>query len=106
MITIRHHEDAVSIQMVASGHSQMAEKGQDIVCAGVSALTHAFGSAVARLSDEGKIAIGIYQQTDEADHIFATAPVNTVLREVFLAVIETFRDMAKQYPDNIQVVEY
>lgn len=44
-----------SLHMVVTGHAGSAPKGMDLVCAGVSSLVWALGSAVERMYEQGML---------------------------------------------------
>lgn len=56
MITVKCMEDSKGcIRLTIRGHAASAPAGQDLVCAGVSALAYAAGEAVRKMSESGKL---------------------------------------------------
>lgn len=87
MINVRI--DSNQCHLFVDGHAEYAPKGQDIVCAAVSALAQTLaahpccGSRV----DHGRI------------HVWANRP----MQEIFKAFEIGFCAMAHQYPEHVQI---
>ena len=87
MINVRI--DSNQCHLFVEGHAEYAPKGQDIVCAAVSALAQTLaahpccGSRV----DNGRI------------HVWANRP----MQEIFKAFEIGFCAMAHQYPEHVQI---
>jgi len=97
MIVARFEQNKVEL----SGHAGYAPKGQDIVCASVSAL---FGALVLSLDKYASKAyrsdIGADKSVIEWD--FGLDAVGRLLIACFKDALE---DIESQYPENVRVVE-
>ena len=88
-----------------TGHADYAEKGSDIVCAGVSALTIALVHTLDDLQDEGKVE-NIMNISDGEAEIECLSMIFTDIIEVesaFNTVLRGFRHIEKEYPKNVKV---
>ena len=90
------------------GHANYAPKGQDIVCAGVSALSFALVNALDKIDHES----GMAQMKSIADgegHMRIRARVCwenlSVIRACFLVTVTGLKMLAEQYPEYIKVEE-
>jgi uncharacterized protein YsxB (DUF464 family) len=95
MTTIRYNTDSGYITLRVNGHADYAPKGQDIVCASVSALVQTLGLYVQEHSGEAAKGEDYY-------NIFARD--NRFTREVADAVMSGLRQIAAQYPDNVRIL--
>jgi uncharacterized protein YsxB (DUF464 family) len=94
MIEIGYNEDLGAVR--AEGHARYGKKGEDIVCAAVSALLHVLGNeALKKLGGKA---------TDE-DGVMEIYGYGFRYLAVFRAVIEGLKEIAAQYPDNVAVTE-
>lgn len=90
-----------------SGHAGYAEKGKDIVCAGISALCMALLSSLRELHDEDIIKIRRIYTSDG----FVTAEIGypddfysrQKAEAVFMTVLNGLKEIEKLYPDNLIV---
>lgn len=89
MICIKYFPQETRLQ--ARGHAGYAPEGQDIVCAGISAL---FGALAMH---------PLTEQRKEADWqvIVAKEGAAEVMRPYFEMIAQGMTDIAKQYPDHV-----
>lgn len=85
--------------LIVKGHSGYADHGNDIVCAGVSALTQA---AILGLR---------YYDVDmdvSMSHGEMTVQINKnedIVKPIFTAMVAGLKEIAKQYPENVKVTK-
>ena len=86
--------------LTASGHAGYATAGQDIVCAGVSALINAAlirgtedFDVQAEIRTQGEIHLRFYPEPKRAD----------ACREMLLTVMHGLDSIEKQYPEHVTV---
>ena len=94
MITVKRYKDKITI----SGHAGYAEKGADIVCAGVSALAQTLIESVEALTED-KIE---YELLDGKANIkfWTLSERSYVLIESFFIGVELIAD---KYPYNVEI---
>ena len=80
----------------AEGHAGHGRKGEDVVCAGVSALLHMLGAQA--LKKAGGIAEDDGETMTIQGHGFRYSAV-------LLAVVDELEEMQKKYPENVRVRE-
>lgn len=97
MVTINAYADGVTI----TGHAGFAEYGEDIVCAGVSALAQTLIEAVEELTD------------DELQYEISTGCVNIrheALTERAQVLFDAFfigcEMIVSSYPDNVELCKH
>ena len=95
MITITQTDGEITIK----GHANYAERGKDIVCAAVSALTQTFIESVEQLTDDNLkcvISAGnvVIRYTDLSKQ-------GQLLRRSFFIGLEMIAD---SYPQNVEIV--
>lgn len=95
MITVTISRNAEELIVEVSGHSNYAPQGEDIVCAGVSALTLMCISAA--MLSEGKI------EKMCSGYSRITLPNSENIRFFCAALVEAFEIMATKYPEYICV---
>lgn len=91
-------------RLVASGHAEAGPRGQDLVCAAVSALTLTLGANVADLASDGKVTRQVLQLKD-GDCFISCVPsekMKPVVRLIFDAVCAGFQLLETLYPENIR----
>ena len=93
MITVTISRNAEELIVEVSGHSNYAPQGEDIVCAGVSALTLMCANA-AMLSD------GTIEKMCSG-YSKITLPSSENIRFFCAALVEAFEIMATKYPEYI-----
>lgn len=98
VIKIRYNDNEIT----AVGHSGYAERGKDIVCAGVSS---AFKLAIATLV-ELKAKFRFHFDEDDAFIGIQIKKGNkTTVKAVLTALIEVLTSISEEYPDNVSVAE-
>lgn len=110
MIEIRYKEKNVlegkEYLLEVQGHAEYAEPGKDIVCAGVSSLTIALVKTLRSQEDiyytrnnvkisEGYVKIKVVVPKEEDI---------TKLDMVFNTILEGYKHIETEYPDNVRVV--
>lgn len=94
MITIRYKCDEAH-ELKISGHAGYAEKGKDIVCAGVSAITYALLGIIDADYISRRIADGnVYIRCENNSERIGTA---------FDMAIIGYEQIAHTHPDNVSV---
>ena len=83
--------------LIVKGHSGYADHGNDIICAGVSALTQAAILGLRHYDvdmdvsmSHGEITVQINKEED-------------VVKPIFTAMLAGLKEIAKQYPQNVTV---
>ena len=96
MITIIYDEKGHDMILQASGHAGFAPKGQDIVCAAVSALMQTLAYSV----DGGTVT----QSQDDCNILTVQAEQSFDNMAKFELVTDGLMLLAKQYPENVRFV--
>lgn len=104
-VQVRRVPDGTVVELRVSGHTGYADHGEDIVCAGISALvvTALIGlKRVAKHPHEGKAAAGtMYCKLKPGGTPETAMKAQAILETAVLGL----RDIAKDYPDFIRVTE-
>lgn len=88
-----------------SGHAGYAEKGTDIVCAAVSALTQSAILALERLVGVD-LKLKADSKTGFLDCVWENIPQKTEQSELIIGMVALgLREIQKQYPDHLNVDE-
>lgn len=97
MIKISKKQNSKIIEILAEGHAGYAKRGQDIVCAGVSALMDALGDALIEHSERSEVT-----ETDGRSFLVVKEPTDTdrLIVDVFMAGLEA---IARSYPEYVRV---
>lgn len=99
MITIEHRPGLITID----GHAGYAPRGQDIVCAAVSALVQAFIVSVEELThDEIKAIRSEHGQIQSIQYRSLSAEGTTLLGSFLIGI----RMIADSYPSNLKLTEH
>lgn len=96
MITVLIEQDGLEHRVTVAGHAGYAEKGQDIVCAGVSSLFVALCEAADR---EGALRDLLTEPDAKRAYIYRTKPAGhylTMFRTGILA-------MQREYPEYVRL---
>lgn len=93
MIKIEHETKNREIYIKAQGHADYAPKGQDVVCAGASALLGAIGLYASQQEHRGSVGAG---------SMYIVMRDNKANRAVVQAVSMGLRELSDQYPAHIQ----
>ena len=85
-----------------TGHADFAEKGKDIVCAGISALCMALLERITQLQKEKQTVIKEYAVSDGCLilHFTHTAKSEDCLKTVLCG----FKAIARAYPENCRIM--
>lgn len=97
-----------SIHMELRGHACSAPKGQDLVCAGVSALACTLGSAAERMYEQGMLRrCPKVELADGSAEVIAVPKVRffQAALMVFWTVQNGIGTMAESFPGNVRVEE-
>lgn len=94
MIEITEHKDGVSIK----GHAGYAPHGQDIVCAGVSALTQSLVLSLERLTSD-PIKYDVRPGMVDINYGNPSKHAQVLIDSFFIGV----KEIAKEYPDYVQI---
>lgn len=101
-IKVAVNEGKAICGVTVSGHANLAPKGQDIVCAGVSSLVQTAALGVKRHLRR-KIIL-------EVSEGYLCLELKDVPDELTEAVLQTMviglKEIAKIYPDSVQIVEH
>ena len=84
-----------AMRLEAAGHAGYAPAGQDIVCAGASALMCALAGALDTLGAQG------VQRTLSAGHAAIAANDRTDVRAAFTVAVTGLRQLAEGYPGHV-----
>lgn len=104
MITITIRRDEMSAQLIVSGHARYAQKGQDIVCAAVSTVTNLLANLAESWRDIGLRNLVSADDDDGGPwHIFIDCGGNPVVSAALDCIIDTYQQIAVQYPQNATV---
>ena len=98
------HEDGIAVGLSVQGHTGYAPRGEDVVCAAVSALVQSllFGFESV-LEAEG---VKWYQNDSKARISMDWRNVPGREKDVLVrTVIGSLREIARIYPDNVRMLE-
>lgn len=104
MITVKCLEDSKGcIRLTIRGHAESAPAGQDLVCAGISALAYAAGEAVDRLAESGKLLEESVKLTPGDAEIMAlpVAEFRYEVWTVFWTVLCGVNVIARSFPECV-----
>lgn len=100
-IEILRNREKNIISFCASGHSLYKKRGEDIVCAGVSAIIQ---TAILGLSEYLSLRLDVIKEEGSIE-VKILSPIS----QGASAILETMRlglkEIAKKYPDNIKIIE-
>lgn len=95
MIEIKLKTDDKSFDLFVKGHAEYGEKGQDIVCAGISALVQTLADCLDEMSSYYDVD---YDDNGVITHIGAAGKYAAVACEVIMYGLQK---IAISYPDNV-----
>lgn len=102
MTTIVYDRNAMSIYIC--GHAGFAEAGEDIVCAGVSALTEAL---LRRVRGRAALKAAVRIDKEKARVFVLLRPENTIAERVGMEALETvcggYQAIAEEYPAHVRL---
>ncbi len=90
------------VRLRVTGHSQTAPYGQDIVCAGISALTQA---AVLGLSCHLKRKLSLHVATGELDCALDESP-DSLSEAIWRTMLLGLAEIAKLNPKSVRIKEH
>lgn len=105
MIEIHFKKNEDEISLCSKGHAGFAEYGQDIVCAGVSALFLAAVDTLEKMlsgADERRLIVDI-ERGRGVIRLKAAAGFSQKEETVFLTVVNGVELIAKKYPDYVRI---
>jgi len=94
--------------LVVSGHAGQAEKGQDIVCAGISALTQALVLTLQDAHNRGMVNLEYKIDEENGDLRVHVRPASGFSAEVwayFRVIMRGLKGIQDAYPDYIKIGE-
>ena len=103
MISIAMRHDEWGLQVIVSGHAEYAEKGQDIVCAGVSTLTNTLANIVQEWADADLTHMYMIWPDREPHHIYVETEGDKTMNAVLDAFVIQYCQFAGLYPQNVKV---
>lgn len=99
MTTVRCLKTKEGVRFLCAGHAGYAEKGRDVVCAGVSALCMALDARLQALSGGGGVRITRREASDGYFLLEAAGPV----AEPLATVLAGLTSIEAQYPGFLRV---
>lgn len=102
MIDIYLTEKNLRYGIKAVGHADYAPKGQDIVCAAVSALLQAYGNYLDQLAEYDKVR-PVEIKIDDGDINIDAVDIKHNIKHMFRMVMSGLCDLAAMYPENIKM---
>lgn len=100
MIDIYFYEKNIRYGIKAVGHAGYAPKGQDIVCAAVSALLQAYGNYIDQLAEYEKVKV-LEVKLDEGDINVEALDTRHNIKHMYRMVMSGLCDLACMYPGYI-----
>lgn len=105
MVTVEFYRDNQGFMaMELKGHAGY-NPGNDIVCAGISALAFALVGTLKNIEDISFIRLQYQDGVTVEIEPFANEAEQAVIDAVFMTVLIGLKQIQKQYPENIQVKE-
>ena len=98
--------DEKTFYLKAKGHAGGGTAGNDIICAGISVLTQALLNVLTDEEEAGRIELEWYMKPGEI-HLQAL-PMSAFYRatkDYFHMAVTGLKDIAAQYPQNIEIRE-
>jgi uncharacterized protein YsxB (DUF464 family) len=96
------------LTLVCSGHAGGGEKGHDIICAGISALTYALLNTLRDAEARGRTRL-VWKVDEEAGKIRMQAipcsGYNAEVNAYYRVIMNGYRAMEEHYPENITIGE-
>lgn len=103
MTSVFYEHDGHAFALTCEGHAEYAPAGQDIVCAGISALCGALEITLDNLQDMGRVQ-SLFCSSAEAyfQACAETAPDSDAVRTAFDTVYNGLCRIEEAYPDYLQ----
>lgn len=92
-------------RLSVSGHAGAAEKGEDLICAGVTTVVEGLAVALEALDGRGGLASGFVEMGDGVAEFTAT-PIPKcadLVLGVFLSAVSALRWLERHYPEYVRV---
>ena len=99
MIRVLYIRRGSGHELTVSGHADFAERGKDIVCAGISALTQAL---LGWLDDHGENISEIVGPAVHSGHLWVRCSGNTRVTTAFQMAAKGYEQIAAAYPDHVE----
>jgi uncharacterized protein YsxB (DUF464 family) len=105
MIEIKFYEHLTRYSITVKGHDELAPRGQNIVCAAVSALVQCYSNYIAEHADDIPIRV-LENKTDEGD---ANIDVDNYERDygfpdLYYMIKEGLIDIAESCPGRVKIL--
>lgn len=104
MITVSIEEKKDGSSLTVKGHAGFCP-GNDIVCAGVSALVTTLGLRVLKEAGAGALS-GSYVRLNSGDSTVWYCGDNRILDEIFQTITGGLEGIAENYPDYIKIFHF
>lgn len=95
--------------LAATGHAGAGKKGEDIVCAGISALLCALVNTLEDAKKRGRIRMELKLDEENGGdmriHVEPTIGFAGVINDYFRIIMIGLKGIADQYPGNVKVGE-
>lgn len=94
--------------LVCSGHAGAGEKGNDLVCAGISALTYALLNTLIDAEERGRTRLAWKIDEEKGETRIQTIPFSGYWSEItayYRVTMMGYRALAEHYPENIKIGE-
>lgn len=90
-------------KLTVTGHAGAAEKGQDLICAGVTTLVEALNVALDEMDQRGWLADGEAKLADGAAFFqaYGKEECKMAVHGVFLTAVSGLRWLAANYPEYV-----
>lgn len=103
MIRIALRQDERSAQFIISGHAGYGDKGNDIVCAGISTLTNTLANMVRQWAEADLIPLWMIWPDDEPHHIYVESGGDPAINAALDSIVTEFCQFGGLYPDHVKV---
>lgn len=104
----KNEKNHKEVGLVLNGHAGAGPEGHDLVCAGVSALAGALGSAVERMGRNGMLVEIPRVYLFKGYAFIAAEPKEEWMDAVMMAywtIQNGIVELAEQYPENIELLQ-
>ena len=95
MIKVLYNDKRIKI----SGHANFDSYGNDIVCASVSSIVETTINGILNIDNKA------IKVTDNKDLVIDVLSNDIVIKKLITNMLELLKELAKQYPKNINVKE-
>lgn len=104
----RIYVNRADFRIDAEGHADAGRKGEDIVCAGISALMQALLNILIREKDDGYLMLDWTADEERGSMMIHAKPFNwrkPIVRAYFNMTVLGLRAIEQNYRKNIKVIE-